>query len=124
MKRLIVVFGLLLLMLPAVGISHADDSTVGFNGSTKAEAIIYIEKSLSDPQISEWVLQKFHSKDLFLKAVKLAPENAVKSIAVNFSDFQKIGGGDQRNGCDRHRSNSVPFGLRIISRYRFSSLGQ
>ena len=99
MKRLFMVFGLMLFMFTTVGISHADDSAIGFNGDTKADAIIYIEKSLSNPQINEWVMQKFHSKDLFLKALKLAPEDAVKSIAVNFSDFQKVGGEIKETGA-------------------------
>ena len=99
MKRLMVGFVVVVvLMLSMAGISYADDSTIGFNGGTKADAIVYIENSLSDPQISEWVMQKFHSKALFLKAVKLAPENAVKSIAVNFSDFQKVGGEVKETG--------------------------
>lgn len=98
MKRLILGFWVVLLIFSVVEISHADNSAIGFNGNTKADAIVYIEKSLSDPQISEWVMQKFHSKELFLKAVKLAPENAVKSIAVNFSDFQKVGGEVKETG--------------------------
>ncbi len=61
-------------------------------GGTKEEAIAYIEKSLADQQIREWVEKEYFSQKLFLMAVNLAPEETVKEIAGIFSDFQQVGG--------------------------------
>lgn len=63
-----------------------------FNGETKKDAVNYIEKSLSDPQIKKWVVKKFVSEKLFLMAVKIAPEKTTLEIANTFFAFQKVGG--------------------------------
>lgn len=63
-----------------------------FRGGTKEEAIAYIEKSLVDPQIRDWVEKEYFSQKIFLMAVNLAPQETVKEIAVSFSDFQQVGG--------------------------------
>jgi hypothetical protein len=63
-----------------------------FRGGTKEEAIAYIEKSMADQQIREWVEKEYFSEKLFLMAVNLAPEETVKEVAVTFSDFQRVGG--------------------------------
>jgi hypothetical protein len=60
--------------------------------ATKEEAIAYIEKSLSDPQIRKWVTDKFGSEKLFLFGLKLAPEKTVKEASITFFNFQKVGG--------------------------------
>jgi len=63
-----------------------------FSGETKKDAVSYIEKSLSDPQIKKWVVKKFVSEKLFLMAVKIAPEKTTLEIANTFSDFKQVGG--------------------------------
>ena len=92
MKKLIlcILIGLFMIAVPNAGAANVD--TKDFSDGTKEQAITYIKESLSDPQISEWVTKKFFSERLFKTALKMAPEKTVKEIAVNFSDFQKVGG--------------------------------
>lgn len=92
MKKFIlcILIGLFMVTIPNAVAANVD--TKYFSDGTKEEAITYIKESLSDPQISEWVTKKFFSERLFLTALKMAPEKTVKEIAVNFSDFQKVGG--------------------------------
>jgi hypothetical protein len=104
MKKLILSFVVGLLIFSAVAVSAAttDDVTKEFNSetATKEEAIVYIEKSLSDPQIKQWVTDKFGSEKLFLLSLKLAPEKTVKEIASTFSNFQKVGGAIAETGAE------------------------
>lgn len=96
MKKLILCFIVGLFMFSAAtAIAYTPDNLAQeFNPdtTTKDEAIAYIEKSLSNPEIKQWVAEKFGSEKLFLLGVKLAPEKTVKEVATSFSDFQKFGG--------------------------------
>lgn len=96
MKKLILYFVVgLFVFSAATAIAYTPDNLAQeFNPetATKEEAIAYIEKSLSDPQIKQWVAERFVSEKIFLLGVKLAPEKTVKEVATSFSDFQKFGG--------------------------------
>jgi hypothetical protein len=60
--------------------------------TTKEAALAGIEKAIEDPEIKEWVNENVGNDKLFMKAVKLAPEETVIKIANSFSDFQEHGG--------------------------------
>lgn len=96
MKKLILclIAGLLIFTATNVSAYSPDNFAEEFNPetATKEDAIVYIEKSLSDPEINKWVADKFGSEKLFLISLKLAPEKTVKEIATTFSNLQKVGG--------------------------------
>lgn len=81
-----------ILLLSVLIFTFTAGNAFAFNGETKKDAVNYIEKSLSDPQIKKWVVKKFVSEKLFLMAVKIAPEKTTMEIANTFSDFQQVGG--------------------------------
>jgi len=81
-----------MMLLSVLLFTFTAGNAFAFNGETKKDAVNYIEKSLSDPQIKKWVVKKFVSEKLFLMAVKIAPEKTTMEIAKTFSDFQQVGG--------------------------------
>jgi hypothetical protein len=62
-----------------------------FDGD-KAEALKYIESSLTDPEIGQWVESHYVSTSLFMAALKAAPERNVIVVAADIENFQANGG--------------------------------
>jgi len=86
MKKLVTLLMVVFMMCSALSASAATKQM------TEEEAIVSIEKALTDPEIKEWVNDKYGSEKKFLRAVKFCSEDTIFEIASTFDDFQQNGG--------------------------------